>query len=107
MANIWSCMRDEKYWTEPDKFNPSRFIDKKTGLFKCTNLAMMPFSVGKRACIGESIARLQLFLIFTSLMQKFSFEFANKKDIGNEKLLKGISGIGLSPPNVRMRLRIR
>lgn len=106
MVNMWTCMRDEEYWDEPEKFDPTRFIDKN-GLFKCKNEAMMPFSIGKRACIGESIARLQLFLIFTSLMQKFSFEFASSKDIGNEKILKGISGIGLSPPNVKLRLRIR
>lgn len=104
---MWSCMRDEKYWQEPDNFDPKRFIDEKTGLFKCKNEAMMPFSVGKRACIGEPIARLQLFLIFTSLVQKFCFEFANKKDVGNEKLLKGISGIGLSPPNIKLKLKIR
>lgn len=104
---MWSCMRDEKYWIEPDKFEPLRFIDEKTGLFKCKNDAMMPFSVGKRACIGESIARLQLFLILTSLIQKFKFEFADERDVGNERVLNGISGIGLCPPDVRLKLTIR
>jgi cytochrome P450 len=106
MVNMWSCMRDEKYWTEPNKFDPKRFIDEN-GSFKCTNPAMMPFSAGKRACIGESIARLQLFLIFTSLLQKFSFEFACEHERNNEKVLRGIPGIGLCPPNVRLRLKMR
>lgn len=106
LVNMWSCMRDGKYWHEPDKFNPSRFLDE-TGRFKNKNPAMMPFSVGKRACIGESIARLQLFLVFTSLMQKFSVTFANECDAKNEKILEGIPGVGLNPPNVSLKLKLR
>ena len=106
LANMWSCMRDPAYWNEPDKFDPSRFIDAD-GNLKCKNPAMMPFSVGKRACIGESIARLQIFLIFTSLLQKFSFSFANEKDYKNKKLLLGHPGIGLNPPKVSLKLKLR
>jgi cytochrome P450 len=107
MVNMWSCMRDPDYWTEPDKFDPNKFIDPKNGKFVNKNPAMLPFSVGKRACIGESIARQQLFLIFTSLLQKFSFSFANQEDRDNRDLIRGIPGIGLNPPNVSMKLRMK
>lgn len=107
MVNMWSSMRDPLYWSEPDKFDPERFIDSAKGKFKCKNDAMMPFSVGKRACIGEAIARLQLFLIFTSLVQKFEFSFACQRDATDQRLLKGITGIGLCPPNVKLKMRIR
>lgn len=106
MVNMWSCMRDPAYWTEPDTFNPKRFINKD-GKFDCKNPAMMPFSVGKRACTGESLARLQLFLIFTSLMQKFSFTFSRQDDYKNKHLIDGITGIGLKPPDVSLKLKIR
>lgn len=106
MVNMWSCNRDPAYWDQPDKFEPRRFIDEN-GNFKNKNPAMMPFSVGKRACIGESIARLQLFLIFTCLLQKFNFSFADEKDLHNEKLLLGNPGIGLNPPNVSLKLKMR
>ena len=103
---MWSCMRDSAYWEDADKFEPKRFIDSD-GNFKCKNLAMMPFSVGKRACIGESIARLQIFLIFTSLMQKFHFSLASKKDAENKDLLLGIPGLGLNPPKISLKLKLR
>lgn len=106
MVNMWSCMHDPAYWDEPDKFEPKRFLDEN-GNFRCKNPAMMPFSVGKRSCIGESIARLQLFLIFTSLLQKFSFSFAVEKELNDKKLLKGIPGVGLNPPNVSLKLKLR
>lgn len=106
MANIWSCMRDPDYWSEPNEFRPERFLDKN-GNFVNKNPAMIPFSIGKRACIGESIARLQMFLIFTSLLQKFHFSFANSAELNNEKLMKGIPGVGLSPPHISLKLKLR
>ena len=106
MVNMWSCTRDPAYWEDADKFEPRRFIDSD-GNFKCKNAAMMPFSVGKRACIGEPIARVQIFLIFTSLMQKFHFSLALEKDAQNKDLLLGIPGIGLNPPKVSLKLKLR
>nr|AHL88976.1 cytochrome p450 3042A1 [Brachionus koreanus] len=106
MANIWSCMRDPHYWSEPNEFRPERFLDKY-GNFVCKNPAMVPFGIGKRACIGESIARLQMFLIFTSLLQKFHFSFAKSEELNDEKLMKGIPGVGLSPPHISLKLRLR
>jgi len=100
-------MRDPLYWPEPGLFQPMRFIDEE-GRFDSRNPAMMPFSVGKRACTGEAVARLQMFLIFTSLLQKFSFTFSDERNYGKESLLRGIPGIGLyKSQDVSLKLKLR
>ena len=66
-ANIYSAHKNPKYWTEPEKFNPEWFLadDGKTVV---RPKSWMPFGVGKRACMGESLARDELFLFATNLI---------------------------------------
>jgi cytochrome P450 len=75
-ANILHVHFDEKYWNEPEKFNPNRFYDEATNLFK-TDDHLIPFSVGKRFCLGQSLAEKEYFLFFTGLLQKFTLSAPN------------------------------
>ena len=52
LVNMWSAMKDEEQWPEADKFLPERFLDENNDLINVNHPAMMPFSVGKRACTG-------------------------------------------------------
>jgi cytochrome P450 len=46
------------FWETPDLFNPDRF--DATGVDNQPALAMLPFSVGPRNCIGEHLARMEM-----------------------------------------------
>ncbi|GFT37915.1 cytochrome P450 2J2 [Nephila pilipes] len=74
IANFWQAHNDLRYWDEPEKFKPERFLGKD-GKTIVKSKYFMPFSVGKRACPGESMAYLEMFLYFTSMLQKFDIVF--------------------------------
>ncbi|NWJ08151.1 CP2J6 protein, partial [Crypturellus undulatus] len=68
MPNLTSVLKDKKEWETPDAFNPEHFL--KDGQFYRRE-TFIPFSLGKRACLGEQLARAELFLFFAALLQKF------------------------------------
>ncbi|KAG8550066.1 hypothetical protein GDO81_029039 [Engystomops pustulosus] len=69
---LHSIHMDKEYFTRPEEFYPEHFLDSE-GNFK-KNEAFIPFSLGKRSCAGETMARMELFLFFTYLLQHFTFK---------------------------------
>ncbi|XP_066285435.1 cytochrome P450 2D4-like [Branchiostoma lanceolatum] len=71
MVNLWSVHMDPQLFPEPNKFRPERFLDQDGNFVK--HEAVIPFSVGHRICLGEQLAKMELYMLFVSLMQRFTF----------------------------------
>ena len=65
---------DPNHWKDPDAFDPTRFLDED-GSFICpATLSFLPFGGGPRGCLGQMLAKIEMFLFFTCVLQQFSFE---------------------------------
>ncbi|EFO94804.1 CRE-CYP-33C12 protein [Caenorhabditis remanei] len=103
IAQISTVMLDEKIFPEPYTFNPNRFIDENGKLKKIEEL--IPFSVGKRQCIGEGLARMELFLIISNLFNRYQV-FVSPSSAGLPSLEKS-NDIGVVPRKIRAKLSRR
>lgn len=76
LTNLDSVHHDKSVWGEDAMtFRPERFIDEN-GVLKNPE-ELLPFSTGRRSCLGESLAMMELFLFLSTLFQRFQFLPAN------------------------------
>ncbi|NWS61637.1 CP1A5 protein, partial [Chunga burmeisteri] len=81
-VNQWQANHDEKLWKDPLTFNPERFLSADgTEVNKVDAEKVLVFSLGKRRCIGEPIARWQIFLFLSILLQQLEFSVRDGKKV--------------------------
>ncbi|XP_046558215.1 cytochrome P450 2U1-like [Haliotis rubra] len=86
-----SVLQDPDVWGDPDNFRPDRFLDDTGKIVKKEEF--IPFSLGRRVCLGESMARMELFLFLTTMIQRFKFVPVD----GQMPSLDAIIGLTYSP----------
>jgi len=62
--NLYGVMHDPEIWGDPETIRPERFFTSQ-GEVDRHHPAYMPFSTGKRVCIGEVLAKDEIFLFIT------------------------------------------
>lgn len=78
---------DPKIIKNPTVFDPQNFLDEN-GKFT-TPEKHFPFALGKHRCIGEMLAKSNLFLLCTTLLQNFYFEVPPGHGIPSETPIDG------------------
>ncbi|BET00584.1 cytochrome P450 [Nesidiocoris tenuis] len=96
LANLYSLHMDKEHWKDPDVFRPERFLDADGGIIN--DPWLMPFGMGKRKCIGESLAKTSLFLFLTNILHKFTISPVPGRPIPS---LKGLDGATISPQSFK------
>ncbi|CAH2324586.1 cytochrome P450 2J6-like [Pelobates cultripes] len=99
IIDLSSLHKDETYWKYPDEFNPENFLNEDGELLKVESF--LPFSAGPRGCIGENLARMELFLFFTTLLTHFEFQWP---DPASPPDLTPVFGITQPTKPFKMRL---
>ncbi|CAN0875039.1 Cytochrome P450 71D7 [Linum grandiflorum] len=75
IVNAWAIGRDPKYWTDPERFWPERFIDVEMD-YQGKDFAFIPFGAGRRICPGISFGVANIELPLASLL--FHFDWKTK-----------------------------
>ncbi|XP_056394004.1 cytochrome P450 2G1-like isoform X2 [Hyla sarda] len=83
----------------PTKFDPNNFLDDK-GCFK-KNDCYMPFSAGKRMCVGEGLAKMELFIFLTMILQ--NFRLSPEKQLTDEDIQPLMAGVANMPKFYRVK----
>ncbi|KAG8454089.1 hypothetical protein GDO86_000649 [Hymenochirus boettgeri] len=102
LANLWAVHRDPLVWEKPNDFMPKRFLDENGHILK--KEAFVPFVIGRRVCMGEQLAKMELFLTFVNLLQSFRFSLA---DHTFKPSLEGRFGLTLAPYPFDIKIKNR
>ena len=73
----WVLHRHARRWSEPDAFDPARFLrDEPPPRF-----SFMPFGAGPRVCVGAQFGLAEVILVLAILIRKFEFQLAGARPV--------------------------
>nr|WGW06502.1 CYP15A1 [Blattella germanica] len=92
LVSLWSVHRDVKHWGDPEVFRPERFLSKEGKIVQ--DDWFIPFGLGKRRCLGETLAKSSLFIFFSTLLHNFTVSVPSGHPVPS---MEGYDGVTLSP----------
>ncbi|KAM9345048.1 steroid 17-alpha-hydroxylase/17,20 lyase [Symphorus nematophorus] len=99
IINLWSLHHDEKEWKNPELFDPGRFLNSEgTGLITPSS-SYLPFGAGIRVCLGEALAKMELFLFLSWILQRFTLSVPPGYSLPS---LEGKFGVVLQPAKYKV-----
>lgn len=71
MVNMWAITHDERFWAEPERFRPERFVEEEDVNIMGSDLRLAPFGSGRRVCPGKALGLASVHLWLAQLLQNF------------------------------------
>ena len=107
IGNLYAVLHDPNVWPDADHFNPEANFPLGASVEECERRSshLISFGVGRRTCIGESLARHQLFLFLVGLLQHFEIGEHPAHPLPSEQL--GTNGVTRAPLPYKLRFRRR
>ncbi|KAK9712229.1 Cytochrome P450 [Popillia japonica] len=103
IPNFYGILQGNEFgWDDPEKFRPERFIENGKIIPLPDNF--IPFGLGKRRCMGETLAKANLFLFISALLQNFTFSIPVGCDPPS---LDGNPGITPGPKPFKAQFQLR
>ncbi|XP_028416658.1 cytochrome P450 4F5-like isoform X2 [Dendronephthya gigantea] len=97
---IYALHRKPEYWSDPETFNPERFLEQNRQNNPNHRYAFMPFSAGPRICVGYRFALMEIKVVLSALIRKFSFSMIPGMSFG------GSMSVTYKPePNMELLVR--
>ncbi|KAF7656779.1 hypothetical protein LDENG_00036200 [Lucifuga dentata] len=104
IINLWSIHHDEKEWKNPQLFDPGRFLNSEgTGLV-IPSPSFLPFGAGVRVCLGEALAKMEIFLFLSWILQRFTLSIPPGDSLPS---LEGKFGVVLQPAKYKVHAMLR
>eukprot|EP01132_Coremiostelium_polycephalum_P003800 gene3800-4729_t len=83
IQNIYGLLHSPDYWDRPNEFIPERFL---TADDQPENIAFIPFGVGQRNCIGQSLAYEEIYIAISNILMNFEISSIDGKMIDDTEL---------------------
>lgn len=103
-VNLWGIHHDPKYWKSPYDFNPQRFLNNDGRFFVPKHESFIPFSTGGRSCLGERLAKDEIFVFFAAILQQFHLRLVENENVND---FNGEYRLTLAPKPYLMKLQKR
>ena len=103
LPNQHSVNMDREFWIDPEQFRPERLLSSSQNLDldKCNRI--LTFGHGRRKCVGERLAKMELFLLFANVILRCSIANAETWPVD----LTQVRGLAYRPKPVKVVVRER
>ncbi|XP_054843083.1 cytochrome P450 1A1-like isoform X2 [Eublepharis macularius] len=99
-VNMYQVNHDETLWMDPYVFKPERFLNENGELSKSLVEKVMIFGMGIRKCLGEEVARNEIFVILTTVLQHLRLERPAEGQLD----LTPVYGLSMSPKPYQLQV---